>query len=480
MGRKRNQLLAVAASAVLAIGLAGCGGGSDSTGAGKQQERSDAVKGGDITYLQVAVTEHLDPQRTYVGRDISNLGRLVYRSWVQFPQGETDPAKGTTPEPDLATDTGTANEDATQWKFTLKDGPIWQDGKPITCEDFKYGVSRTFATDVITGGPNYIIGYLDVPSDADGSPAYKGPYSRVGQDLFDKAVTCDGNTITYNFKKPWPDFPLAIAALRSFDPYREDVDKGDKNDLFVLSDGPYMLDGEWDEDSGGTFVRNPKWDSSEDTGREANFDSINIQVGLDPEVIIDRLIANEGDDQNAIAAVNITSAQYPEITGDVADRAVNIESPFTNYLLPNFNRVTNVKVRQALALATNRAAYVGALGGDKASTPAQSIVSPVVPGLPGQRPLRQCRGWRHRRCQEAARGVRRGPSVPDQVHLPDRLGGLQQGVRCPQGHLRPGRLRRHARRSGPPARTTRPCRSRTPTATSSGVAGVLTGRRSPR
>ena len=197
--------------------------------ANNPQERTEATKGGTVYSLEQAVTQTLDPQRVYSGRDISYLGNLVYRSWVVFPAGATDKTEGSTPIPDLATDTGQSNEDATEWSFTLKDGPVWQDGQPITCEDFKYGVSRTFATDVITGGPNYILGYLDVPEDADGAPVYKGPYTGEGQAEFDKAVTCDGNTITYRFKKPWPDFPLAIAALRSFDPYRADQDKGDKS-----------------------------------------------------------------------------------------------------------------------------------------------------------------------------------------------------------------------------------------------------------
>lgn len=385
MGTNRKRLVAAAASLVIAVGLAGCGGDDDGGGGGSvengaQPDRSDAAKGGTVYSLETAVTEHLDPQRTYVGRDISNLGRLVYRSWVTFPAGETDEAKGSTPIPDLATDTGQSNEDATEWSFTLKDGPKWQDGQPVTCEDFAYGVSRTFATDVITGGPNYIIGYLDIPSDAEGQPAYKGPYTKEGQELFDQAVSCDGNTITYRFKKAWPDFPLAIASLRAFDPYRADQDQGDKSDLQVFSNGPYMLEGEWNEDSGGTFVRNPEWDGTEDTTREANPDKFVFQIGIDPEVIIDRLIANEGDDANAISTRNITPAQYPQIEGEVADRAININSPFTDYLLPNFNRITNVKVRQALAAATNRGSYVGALGGDKASSPALSIVNPQVPG----------------------------------------------------------------------------------------------------
>ena len=180
------------------------------------------------------MTQAWDPQRIYTGAT-SRTRPAGLPQPGGLPQGRRPTTiEGQTPIPDLATDTGQSNEDATEWSFTLKDGPKWQDGQPITCEDLKYGVSRTFATDVITGGPNYIIGYLDVPEAADGTPVYKGPYTGEGQAEFDKAVTCDGNTITYRFKKPWPDFPLAIAALRAFDPYRADQDKGDKSKLTGL------------------------------------------------------------------------------------------------------------------------------------------------------------------------------------------------------------------------------------------------------
>ena len=445
-----NRLAAVVAATALTLGFAGCGG---SEGGGQAtttpQDRTDVVQGGTVYSLEQAVTEHLDPQRLYSGRDIANLGRLVYRSWVVFPPGATDTTEGSTPIPDLATDTGQSNEDATEWSFTLKDGPVWQDGKPITCEDFKYGVSRTFATDVITGGPNYILGYLDVPEDADGEPVYKGPYTGAGQAEFDKAVTCDGNTITYRFKKPWPDFPLAIAALRAFDPYRADLDQGDQSDLAAFSSGPYMLEGEWNEDTGGTFVRNPNWDGDEDKTREANPEKFVFQIGIEPEVIIDRLIANEGDDQNAISTRNVTPAQYPQITGDVAARAVNIQSPFSNYLLPNFNRITNLKVRQALALATDRGAYVGALGGDNASSPSLSIVNPATPGYVANANFGEPEGGDIAGAKQLLAGVRRDAAVPDQADLPDRFGRLGEGLRGTQGDLRRGRLRPDAGRPGP-------------------------------
>ena len=126
MGTNRKRLVAAAASMVVAVAVAGCGGDSDNdteTGTNTDQERTEAAKGGTIYSLELSVTEHLDPQRVYIGRDISNLGRLVYRSWVVFPLGETDAAKASEIVPDLATDTGQSNEDATEWSFTLKDGP---------------------------------------------------------------------------------------------------------------------------------------------------------------------------------------------------------------------------------------------------------------------------------------------------------------------------------------------------------------------
>jgi peptide/nickel transport system substrate-binding protein len=393
MTSQRRRLAALAASAGLALGFAGCGGdGGEGPINTTPQERTDVSQGGTVYSLEQAVTEHLDPQRTYVGRDISNLSRLVYRSLVTFPAGATDATEGSTPVPDLATDAGQSNEDATEWSFTVKDGPTWQDGQPVTCEDFKYGASRNFA-DNLTGGPNfYPRDFLDIPQNADGKPVYKGPYTGEGQDAFDRAVSCEGSTITYRFRKPWPDFPLAVAALHAFAPYRADQDKGDKSDLQVFSNGPYMLDGEWNEDSGGTFVRNPEWDASEDTNREANPDSFVFEIGLEPEVIIDRLIADEGDDRFAISTRNVTPAQYPQITGDVAERAVNIQSPYSNYLLPNFNRIKNLKVRQALAAATNRAAYVGALGGENASSPSLSIVNPSTPGYVANEKFGEAKG----------------------------------------------------------------------------------------
>ncbi|MBZ5733818.1 ABC transporter substrate-binding protein [Nocardioides sp. TRM66260-LWL] len=310
----------------------------------------------------------------YIGRDLANANRLFYRSLVSFPLS-ADPKEATTPVPDLATDTGKANADATEWSFTLRDGVTWQDGKPITCEDLKYGVSRTFAQDVITGGPNYILGYLDLPKSG-----YDGPYKKDGQADFDKAVTCDGNTITYKFNKPWADFPLAIASLRAFDPYRADQDKGDKSNFSVFANGPYKLQGTWDEAQGGTFVRNDAWKQDSDPLRKPLPEKIVFQQGLTDDIIGQRLIADSGDDQFAVTDIPVLPAQYSQVTGPIANRAVLVDSPFTNYLVPNFKTITDLKVRQALLASTNQEGWIAAAGGDKAAAPSKSIVNPALVG----------------------------------------------------------------------------------------------------
>jgi len=380
MASYRKKAFAIAAAASMSVALAACGGGSDEP---KTGSTGDASKGGTLTYYIRSALEHTDPQRTYIGRDITNWSRTVYRSLVTFPISD-DPTVATTPVADLATDTGTSSEGGKVWKFTLKDGPTWEDGKPVTCEDVKYGASRVFATDVITGGPNYLLTYLDIPTnDKTGLPAYEGPYTKVGQADFDKAITCDGNTITYNFKKPWADFPLAIAALHMMDPYRADKDQGDKSNFLMFSNGPYKLEGgTWDKNKGGTLVRNTEYKASSDSTdiRKALPDKITFDIGKSSEQIAEQLIADSGADKAAVTGQSIPAAYYSQITGSVGDRAVTVESPYTDYLVPNFKRVTNLQVRQALAASLDDTAWVTAGGGEKAYKEATDIVNPAVKG----------------------------------------------------------------------------------------------------
>jgi peptide/nickel transport system substrate-binding protein len=381
MANYQKKALAVAAAASLAATLAACGG---SSGNNASSSGGGGKGGGTLTYYIRSAYEHTDPARAYLGVEMTNFSRTVYRSLVAFPIS-SDPKTSTTPVPDLATDLGKSSDNAKTWQFTIKDGVKWQDGKPITCQDFKYGASRVFATDVITGGPNYLLTYLDIPTDKKtGLPIYTGPYNHTaaGQAAFDKAITCQGNTITYHFKKSWPDFPLAVASLHSTDPYRQDKDQGDKSNYQIFSNGPYELQGgQWNKETGGTFVRNPNYDPSTDSTdiRKALPDKIVFKVGQTSETITDELAADSGPNKGGVTQQAIPSSKFSEVQND-SNRTVSVKSPYVDYLVLNFKRLTNPLVRQALAASTDDTAWVAAGGGPKAYQPATDIVSPSVKG----------------------------------------------------------------------------------------------------
>src|SRR5712671_1333165 len=112
--------------------------------------------------------DQIDPQRIYAGEELAFFGATIYRSLESYAYSP-DPVAGTTLTPDLATDLGTPTDGARTWTFTLRDGVSFQDGSPITCKDVAYGVSRTFATDVINQGPTYAILDLAIPTMSVGS-----------------------------------------------------------------------------------------------------------------------------------------------------------------------------------------------------------------------------------------------------------------------------------------------------------------------
>ena len=195
-----RRIIAAATAATFAAGVAVVGGATPSSAA-----TDTPVTGGTLQFFTHSEQfPALDPTNMYTGRDIAFFGSYIFRTLVSYrPVAGKD---GSTLVPDLATNTGVPTNKAKTWTYTLRKGITWEDGSPITCADIKYGWSRAFATDVFTEGPAYALAWLDIPTNGDGSSAYAGPYKKTGQALFDKAIVCNGDTITFNLKRSVPDF----------------------------------------------------------------------------------------------------------------------------------------------------------------------------------------------------------------------------------------------------------------------------------
>jgi peptide/nickel transport system substrate-binding protein len=378
MSKASTSAKAAALAAASALLLAACGG-SDGDGAAASGEAAEAVKGGTLNFItQGEQIQHLDPQRNYTGEDLAFTTAYLNRTLVQYDLSADDAEAGKL-VPDMATDLGTPTEDGKVWTFTLKDGMKWEDGAPITCADVKYGVSRTFATDVITDGPTYAISLLDIPKDEDGSSQYKGPYSGEGQELFDQAVTCseDNKTITFNLVRPAADFNYTTT-LTAFSPVPEAKDTGEQYTTAPVSSGPYKIENYTIGDSL-TLVRNDQWDPATDDYRGAWPDQVVVDFGLTGSVITQRLIADSGDDQKALGmGDNVDPAQLAAVFNDprFEDRRFDGYDPYVRYWAINTEKVPNLDHRKAIAAAFPRADLRTIAGGNFAGDLADGVIKP--------------------------------------------------------------------------------------------------------
>jgi peptide/nickel transport system substrate-binding protein len=346
---------------------------------------SGGSEGGTITYLTNSESwTHADPNRNYTGQHIAWFGSYMHRTLTAYARAEG--SAGSAVVADLATDTGRASNDNKTWEFTLRDGVSFEDGSAITCEDIKYGVSRTFATDVITDGPTYAISMLDIPKAEDGSSVYKGPYATANNDTaaYDKAVTCseDNKTITFNLSRSVGDFNYTVTYL-SFSPVPKAKDTGDQYDLAPVSSGPYKIEKYKAKDEM-VLVRNENWSKDSDPIRQAYPDKIVVRFGLAEEVR-DQLILSDSE-PNAFSLDAVLPTNLPTVFDDNgkpnaawAERALNVYDPYVRYAAFNVKKVPCLDIRRAVYFAKDAAGLLqlsggAAFGGD----PADGAIKPLM------------------------------------------------------------------------------------------------------
>ena len=409
---KSRAWLRALAFGVSATVLAACGGTPATTAPGGTgtpvatnpltlPPAEGAKPGGTITILTDGTKfQDVDPQRIYTGEDLAFFGGTMMRALTAY-KFSPDGNEGTTLVPDLATDLGKATDNGKTWSFTLKDGLKWQDGSELTCADVKYGVSRVFANDIIVNGPTYAVQYLDIPGNpvkddpATKEPeknseflsAYYGPYNKTGQDLYDKAVVCDGKTITFHLNGPHGDFNYTTTL--GFSPVPAKADTGETFGTvapYVPSSGPYMVDS-YTTGNGGKMilVRNPNWSKDTDDYRGAYPDRWEVHFGISPKVIDARIMGSSGDDKNAIQYGLIQPENLDTIFSDpqtarpeFEGRAISGFDPYSSYYWVNSTKVPNVKIRQAMAVAIDREAIKLNIGGDFAGIIGDGFIKPNI------------------------------------------------------------------------------------------------------
>ncbi|MEV7120458.1 ABC transporter substrate-binding protein [Kitasatospora griseola] len=381
MNRRTHAALAAAIAASLTLVLAACGsnGGGDDSG-GPQGVTTEGngivggtpVKGGTLTILSNQDFDQLDPARNWT-MPVMDVGvRMLYRTLTTFKAAPG--AEGLKIEPDLATDLGTSSDGAKTWTFHLKDNLKYEDGTPITADDIKYNVERSYSPE-LAGGPDYAVRYLNAPA------GYKGPLGgeRLGSDAIEVP---DAKTIVFHLKRPVAEFGYTVT-LPTFSPVPKAKEAGANYSNHPVSSGPYKIES-YDRGKRMVLVRNTNWDQATDPVRKAYPDKIVVDQTLKGTGIADRLIADQGDDRSAISYVDLTPAKISEVltNPDVKKRLISENAGCTTKLDMNTTKAPfdNAKVRLAMQYAVDKESFAAATGGPAFNDIATTYLPPALTG----------------------------------------------------------------------------------------------------
>ncbi len=360
---------AVAVAAALALAVTACNANDKSTPSGGGTAAAEA--GGTLHILGTAKEISLDPAKS------QNLGtstiHLVLRGLTSW---KTSPDKPAELVPDLATDAGQVSDAGKTWTYKLKPGLKYADGSPIVAADIKYGVERSFAAE-LSGGLGYHKSLLA------GAEKYTGPYK--GGELA-SIETPDETTIVFKLNKPFGDWPW-IVSMPAFSPVpkKADTDPAHYGEKPVAS-GPYQVKS-YAPGSKLELERNPSWDKATDPARTGLPDAIVFDMGLQADVVNQRLIADSGDDKSAATTgTSVPAALIPTVTGNPAVKARVATSPSgaLQYLAMNNKRpaLSNPEVRKAIQFAVDKQAVQVAEGGPEfGGEIATTLITPGIEGF---------------------------------------------------------------------------------------------------
>ncbi|MFF3605662.1 ABC transporter substrate-binding protein [Streptomyces sp. NPDC002463] len=379
--QRRIAAGALLAAATMVVTTA-CGGGDGDGGSkgaagaagfnaavNKVANASDK-KGGELKFIGSQEADSWDPQRGYYGF-VWDFARYYTRQLVSFKA--VPGAESTELVPDLATDAGKVSADGLTYTFTLKDGVTWEDGKPITSKDIKYGIERIWAQDVISGGPIYLQQVLDPKGE------YKGPYKDTSADKLGlKAIeTPDDKTIIFKLPVANGDF-LQMLAMPAASPVRQDKDTKAKYGLKPFSSGPYKWQS-YTPNKSMKLVRNDKWDAKSDTIRKALPDTISVTFTTNADDMDNRLV--EGEYDLDLNATGVGAAARQKVLQQHKGNVDNPQTGFIRYAVFPQTVISNVECRKAIIYAADSKSLQTARGGPQAGGDiATNMLPPAIKG----------------------------------------------------------------------------------------------------
>ena len=378
---------AVAASAALALVVAGCGSSSGDNNssstpkAGSAPAGSSAKKGGDLKVLYAADVDFMDPRATYY-----QYGFLVAYA-TQRPLYSYKPDDARTPEPDLAEGPPDISSDGKTVTVKIRPGVKFSPpvNREVTTKDVKYALESGFTKTV--NGP-YVGAYM---GDLHGLKAFQDGKA----DNISGIETPDDQTIVFKLDRPRGAIVAGMLSMPASAPVPEeyakkfDAENPSAYGKHVVATGPYMVQNDaqgnltgWKPNESIKLVRNPNWDAKTDY-KPAYLDTITIQEGVDPQVASRQILSGQG---MASGDFQIPAETLAQTSRNPAQKAQLVLTPPTGryrYISLNTRNkpFDNVNVRKAISAAFDRNALRQAFGGPLTGDIPTHWLPPGQPGF---------------------------------------------------------------------------------------------------
>lgn len=345
----RLRALATGSSPVASVPLGG------RLWSAQQAFASTAHRGGTLvvrenTFLGSTPSEnpHLDPQQSY---NLYYDFPPVYDGLVRL--APVSDSAGYEIVPDLATALPLPSDDGLTYKFFLRSGISYADGREVHASDFVRGFRRIFTSGGYDQYPHseVIPMVVGVPACAEHPQR-----CRLGIDADDTA-----GTVTFRLSQPDPDF-LAELTLAYDTPAPPGTPEGDVLLKPYPGTGPYQF-GPIEQDTSTkpplvtavTLVRNPHFHVWSLAAQPPGYpDQIRFEALGDPAGSVDAVLRGRAD----VVPLGPLGNEVATLRRRYPDQVQVTRSPFVQYAVVNLNRppFSNVVARRALSLALDRTA----------------------------------------------------------------------------------------------------------------------------
>jgi len=260
----------------------------------------------------------------------------------------------------------TISSDGLTYTFNLRSGLKWSDGQPLKASDFEYSWKR--ATDPATKSR-----YAQTLWPVKGAEAF-GTGKGTAEGMAAKAT--DDRTFVVTLERPAPFFMHLVATWTAY-PVRKDViDKA--ADKWTLTNDTYISNGhyrfvDWKQEQSFTVEKNPNY-----WGENNGPDTV-VWTLFDDQAAKSPIAYEAGElDRAVLVGADITRAKNDAV---LSKEVKKFERQGSQWIILDTTNppLNNVKVRQALSLATN-AKQINEVVLKDAFFNAVSIVAPGVPG----------------------------------------------------------------------------------------------------